>query len=233
MSTAAPTSERDQVELRSTISEIFGERAALAHTYANLLITDGIERGVLGPREADRVWPRHMFNSAALAGLLPVGARVVDLGSGAGLPGIPLALARPDLTMVLLEPMQRRASFLRDCLAVLDLPRVEVVVGRAEGGIVPLADVVVARAVAALERLVILSFELLADNGMLLALKGSGAAGELERVSPEIAGCAELLTVSACGEAATVIRVIRPPRALAGSTSPATKRSRRAVKGSR
>jgi 16S rRNA (guanine527-N7)-methyltransferase len=239
VSPAAPTSERDQAELRSAIVSMFGERAELARAYADLLATDGIERGVIGPAEAGRVWARHIFNSTALAALIPQVARVVDLGSGAGLPGIPLALARPDLTMVLLEPMQRRASFLRDCLETLELRGVEVVVGRAENGVSPLADCVVARAVAPLNRLIDAAFELLVDGGVLLALKGSSVSHELEDVRPDIAAAAEVLTVPSFGGEATVVRVIRPPRRQASpgqrvrNGNSAMKKSRRAMNGSR
>jgi 16S rRNA (guanine527-N7)-methyltransferase len=240
VSTAAPsTSERDQADLRAAIAETFGERAPLARAYADLLVTDGIERGVLGPSEASRVWARHIFNSTALAGLIPAGVRVVDLGSGAGLPGIPLALARPDLTMVLLEPQQRRAAFLRDCLELLGLPGVEVVLGRAESGISPLADCVVARAVAPLDRLIDAASELLVEGGVLLALKGASVSHELEQVKPEIAAAAQILTVPSFGGEATVVRVTRPPRRqpspgqrVANGKS-AMKKSRRTMNGSR
>jgi 16S rRNA (guanine527-N7)-methyltransferase len=224
VSTTTRITAPDGAELGAALGEVFGERAALARAYAEFLVTEGIERGVLGPREADRIWSRHLFNSAALASLIPPGARVVDLGSGAGLPGIPLAIARPDLTVVLLEPMQRRVRFLRDCLAVLDLPRVEIVAGRAEGGLSTLAEVAVARAVAPLERLITLAFGLLVDDGVLLALKGASAASEIEQAGRDTAVTAELLTVWAAGEPATVVRVPRRP---AGGAS------RRAKKGSR
>lgn len=227
MSTATPTTELDQAEIRSAIDTIFGERSALAIRYAELLCTDGIDRGLIGPREADRIWQRHILNSAVLAPLIPVGARVVDLGSGAGLPGIPLAIARPDLTMVLLEPMQRRVRFLHDCLAALQLPDVLVHQGRAEDGLDPLADTVVARAIAPLDKLVRLSVELLVDNGALLALKGAAAAGELELMRRETTVDAELMTLPAPGQPATVVRVIRAPR------PHRTHASKRAGRGSR
>jgi 16S rRNA (guanine527-N7)-methyltransferase len=212
VSTSTPVKERDQAEISSAIDEIFGERAPLAVRYAELLCTDGIERGVLGPREAERVWERHILNSAVVATLLPPGVRVVDLGSGAGLPGIPLALARPDLAMVLLEPKDRRVRFLRDCLTALELERVQVIQGRAEDGVTPLAEFVVARAIAPLEALVRLSFELLVDGGALLALKGTSAAGELDVMQRATTLEAELVTLPAPGQAATVVRVVRPAR---------------------
>lgn len=216
MSTAASTRPREPVELSAAIGEVFGERADVARTYAGLLAGDGITRGVLGPREADRIWPRHIFNSAALAELIRPGARVVDLGSGAGLPGIPLAIARPDLSMVLLEPLQRRVAFLSDCVAVLGLERIQIVLGRAEAGIDPRADYVVARAIAPLERLVPLADRLLVDGGALLALKGSSAATEIEKVRRSAGIRAELLTVPTPEGSATVVRVVRRARARRG-----------------
>ena len=213
MSTAAATSVRDRAELSSAAAEVFGDRVDLARRYADYLSSEGIVRGVLGPREADRVWSRHLFNSAALAPLIPAGARVVDLGSGAGLPGIPLAIARPDLSMVLLEPLARRAAFLHDCLAALDLTAIEVVVGRAEVGLTPPPQVVVARAVAPLARLIGLADSLLVSGGTLLALKGVSAQDELDAARQVGPVDGEVLAVMAGGEPATVVRVVRPPSA--------------------
>lgn len=149
-----------------------------------MLAEQGVRRGLIGPRELPRIWDRHLLNSAVLAELLPPNCRVVDVGSGAGLPGIPLAIARPDVELVLLEPMARRVAWLREVIEELDLS-VEVVRGRAEEGPVRdrLADqdVVTARAVAPLERLSAWCLPLLRPGGRLLALKGSTAAEELER----------------------------------------------------
>jgi 16S rRNA (guanine527-N7)-methyltransferase len=225
--TAAPTSEREPTELTSglhaspaaepaglavSIEAVFGASSAHARQFAHLLVTDGITRGVIGPSEADRIWSRHLFNSAALAAAIPrAGARVVDLGSGAGLPGIPLALARPDLAVVLLEPMNRRAAFLRDCLAALALDQVEIVVGRAEAGITPPADVVVARAVAPLGRLIALAAPLLSDGGILLAMKGSRASAEIAELTPALAARTELIELPAPEAPVTVVRVAYPP----------------------
>jgi 16S rRNA (guanine527-N7)-methyltransferase len=207
-----PLHERGRADIESAIGRIFGERDALATQYATLLVTDGIARGVIGPREADRVWERHILNSAVLGTLIAPDTRVIDLGSGAGLPGIPLAIARPDLQVVLLEPMQRRVRFLQDCLEVLDLCNVEVHHGRAEDGIQPAAGAVVVRAVASLDRLIRLSFDMLIENGVLLALKGTSAMGELEQVRQTMTLEAELLTLEAPGQPATVVRVVRPAR---------------------
>jgi 16S rRNA (guanine527-N7)-methyltransferase len=189
--------ERDQEPIRTAIEELFGPRAPLAAAFAGLLETAGVERGLIGPREAGRIWERHVINSAVLTPLVPADARVVDLGSGAGLPGIPLAIARPDLTVVLLEPMQRRVTFLQECLAALPLPHVTVHRGRA---------------VAPLPALVRLSFPLLVAGGTLLALKGRSAPGELDQMRRTMDVEAELVSLPAPGHPAAVVRVTRPTR---------------------
>ena len=155
-----------------------------ASRYAELLTSAGVDRGLLGPREASRVWERHLLNCAVIGELLPRAARVVDVGSGAGLPGIPLACARPDLRIDLVEPLARRVTFLEEAVAALGLaPRVSVVRGRAEERAVVLrvAPVawVTARAVAPLDRLAAWCLPLLESGGRLLALKGRRAAQEL------------------------------------------------------
>ncbi|MGH3539193.1 MAG: 16S rRNA (guanine(527)-N(7))-methyltransferase RsmG, partial [Pseudonocardiaceae bacterium] len=135
---------------------VFADRYPLAERYAALLASSGVDWGLIGPREGDRLWERHLLNSAVLAELVPQGCRVLDVGSGAGLPGIPLALARPDLSIVLLEPMARRVAWLREVVTALGLT-VEVHRGRAEDPVVRAElggnDVVTARAVAPLGRL--------------------------------------------------------------------------------
>lgn len=208
---------------------VFGDRYDLAVRYAALLAGPGIDQGVIGPREADRLWDRHLLNSAVLGELVPVGRRVLDVGSGAGLPGIPLAIARPDLTIVLLEAMARRVAWLQDVIAELGLA-VSVYRGRAEdpqvrhdlGG----HDVVTARAVAPLGRLVGWVLPLVAPNGRLLAIKGANAEQELARDIDAVraAGGAAIELVQ-CGAtivhpAPTVIvvtrqaqRVMRPAKA--------------------
>jgi len=165
---------------------LFGPRAELARRYARLLATTGVERGLIGPAEAGRVWSRHILNSAAAAGLIGPGARVVDVGSGAGLPGLPLALARPDLTITLLEPMLRRVQFLEEAVEALGLAgQVDVVRGRAEETELT-ADVVVARAVAPLDRLVGWTRRLF-PCGELLAWKGDKAEAEVAACGPALA----------------------------------------------
>lgn len=119
------------VSRETTSAEVFGDRLELARRFADILRTDGITRGLIGPREADRVWERHVLNCAALAPALPDGSSVLDVGSGAGLPGVVLAIARPDTAVTLLEPLQRRVNFLLDVIAALGLP-VTVVRGRAQ-----------------------------------------------------------------------------------------------------
>jgi 16S rRNA (guanine527-N7)-methyltransferase len=193
----------------TVLEAVFGPQAAKAQHYAELLVTDGIVRGVIGPREAGRIWTRHLFNSAALASLVPPGASVLDLGSGAGLPGIPLALARPDLTVTLLEPMRRRVRFLADVLATLELPTVAIHHSRAELGPPQAAEIVVARAVAALPRLAELAFPLLSPGGVLLALKGAAAQDEADALAAQGKWLSVVHALSAPGEAATVVEVRR------------------------
>ncbi|WP_246632302.1 16S rRNA (guanine(527)-N(7))-methyltransferase RsmG [Pseudonocardia nigra] len=155
-----------------------------ARRFAEHLATSGVERGLIGPREAPRIWERHVLNCAVVAELVPHGARLVDVGSGAGLPGIPLALARPDLTVVLVEPLARRVDWLREVIADLGVA-IEVERGRAEENVVRRrwegADVVTARAVAPLARLAGWSLPLLRPGGIMLAVKGASAAEEIER----------------------------------------------------
>jgi 16S rRNA (guanine527-N7)-methyltransferase len=161
--------------------ELYGAAAVQIGSYVDILTSKGMDRGLLGPRESDRVWERHILNSAALADLIAVGSSVIDVGSGAGLPGIPLAILRPDLRITLLEPLLRRSTFLVETLGDLDLAeRVSVVRARAEDHR-SRYDVVVARAVAPLDRLIGWCNPLRESGGILLALKGRGAALELER----------------------------------------------------
>lgn len=186
----------------------FGARSELAVRYAELLVTAGIERGLVGPREADRIWARHLFNCAALAPLLPPGSATVDLGSGAGLPGIPVALARPDVSMVLLEPMARRAAFLTECVATLGLSQVEVRRARAQDGL-PAADTVIARAIAALPDLAVLALPA-GSSAELLALKGSTVATEAAELRAAGGYEVEIVEVAdPTGAPATVARVRR------------------------
>lgn len=153
----------------------------LIKAYAQLLATDGVLRGLIGPREVPRLWERHLLNCGALAGLMPAGATVADIGSGAGLPGLVLAIARPDLQVTLIEPLLRRTTFLEEVVDGLAMDNVRVVRGKAEvlhGQ--ERFDVVTSRAVAPLERLLIWSMPLVAPEGVLLALKGSAIVEEIQ-----------------------------------------------------
>lgn len=169
------------------------ERLPLAERYAALLATDGVVRGLIGPREAPRLWERHLLNCAVLADLVPEGATVCDIGSGAGLPGLVLAIARPDLPVTLVEPLLRRTTFLDEAVAALGLDHVEVVRGRADAlhG-ARRFDVVTSRAVAPLERLLGWSMPLVAPDGALVAMKGTSVADEIEAASDTLRtlGCA-------------------------------------------
>jgi len=160
--------------------EVFGDVAAKAERYAELLAGPGVERGLLGPNEVPRLWERHLLNSAAVATLIPGPCSVVDLGSGAGLPGIVLALLLPGVDVTLLEPALRRTIFLEECVAELGLGNARVWRARAEQAAGELtADVVTARAVAPLDRLAALALGLLKPGGIVLAVKGAKAKAEV------------------------------------------------------
>lgn len=162
--------------------EVFGDRFADAVRYAELLAETGVQRGLIGPREVPRLWERHLLNCAVLSEVVPEGVTVCDVGSGAGLPGIPLALVREDLKITLLEPLLRRTNFLTEVVELLGLDHVTVVRGRAEevmGKLQPV-HVVTARAVAPLDRLAAWGIPLLRPYGEMLALKGDTAEEELK-----------------------------------------------------
>lgn len=164
---------------------MFGSALSLAERYAELLAGPAVEQGFIGPRETARLWDRHLLNCAAVAELVPHPCSLIDLGSGAGLPGVVIAMLLPDTEVVLLEPMARRVAFLEECVAVLGLDNVVVRRGRAEDAAGQLvADVVTARAVAPMERLAGLALGLVRPGGLVLAVKGAGAAEELARAEP-------------------------------------------------
>jgi 16S rRNA (guanine527-N7)-methyltransferase len=161
---------------------IFGSRMDRAQRYAEILAGAGVERGLLGPREVDRLWDRHILNSVAIGELLDHEERIADIGSGAGLPGIPLALARPDLRLTLIEPLLRRSDFLLEVVDDLDL-EITIVRGRAEEQSVRQQvgemDTVVSRAVASLDKLTKWSLPLLRPDGRMVAIKGERAEDEI------------------------------------------------------
>lgn len=199
----------------SVTAFVDSERLPLLDRFAEILATDGVVRGLIGPREVPRLWERHLLNCAALADLIPPGARVCDVGSGAGLPGVVVALARPDLEVTLLEPLLRRTTFLAEVVLELGLGdqvrvhrgRAEELVGREQFG------VVTARAVAPLGRLLTWCLPLVDASGQLLAMKGSSAAEEVALARPvwDRWRCAtpELVTIGAgvAGAETTVVRV--------------------------
>jgi 16S rRNA (guanine527-N7)-methyltransferase len=173
--------------LAEAAATVFGPRLSLAVRYAELLATDGVIRGVVGPNEGPRLWSRHLLNCAVVGELIPPDARVVDVGSGAGLPGIVLAVARPDVSVILVEPLARRTAFLSEVVTELGLDRTTVVRARAEecwpsrgSQRFEPADVVTARAVAPLDRLTAWCLPLASEGGRVLALKGESAAEEVE-----------------------------------------------------
>ncbi|HET8660052.1 MAG TPA: 16S rRNA (guanine(527)-N(7))-methyltransferase RsmG [Micromonosporaceae bacterium] len=203
---------------------LFGDRLPTACRYADLLATEGVLRGLVGPREACRIWERHLLNCAVVGELVPYGASVVDVGSGAGLPGIVLAVARPDLAVTLVEPLARRTAFLTEAVAVLGLGAEVTVVrsraedlarpGRGAASVLP-ADVVTARAVAPLDKLAEWCLPLATVGGRLLAIKGASASDEVAAHRDRIVrlGGAEP-TVRRCGldvldTPTTVVEIVR------------------------
>jgi 16S rRNA (guanine527-N7)-methyltransferase len=158
---------------------VFASRLGLAERYAQILGTDGVVKGLIGPREVPRIWDRHIMNSAVVASRLPEGATVADVGSGAGLPGLVWAIARPDVHVTLIEPLLRRTSFLDETVGQLGLTNVDVLRSRAED-VSARYDVVTARAVAALDKLGRWCMPLVSPGGVMLALKGRSAADEVE-----------------------------------------------------
>lgn len=225
MSETMPPGEA-QVEIPDPdiVRAVFGPQEPIIRAYAEILATRGIEWGLIGPRETPRLWDRHLFNCAALLSLLPHGCTVADVGSGAGLPGLVLAIGRPDARVSLIEPLQRRVNFLELAVAELELgDRVEVLHGRAEEfdpgtGF----DVVTSRAVGALTKLIGWCLPLVRTGGAegggeILALKGAGAQAEVEKATKELRKArlsAEVLSVRADPRTAstTVVRLRRTVR---------------------
>lgn len=206
----------------ASVRELFGERLPVVERFADALVEHGVVRGLLGPREVPRLWERHVLNSAAAAPFLPDSGTVVDLGSGAGLPGVVLACLRPDLSFVLVEPMLRRTTWLSEVVDHVGLTNVEVRRARAEelvGRLV--ADVVTARAVAPLDRLAAWALPLCRVGGSLLALKGGRAREELVAARTVLSSLGGddgvVVTLSAVPEAEqTSIVQVRKLRAASG-----------------
>ena len=168
----------------ASAADVFGPARPTALAYAGILATRGVQRGLLGPREVPRLWDRHLLNCAVVADLIEQRrGTLLDLGSGAGLPGLVLAMVLPDVTVTLLEPMERRCRFLTECVTELGLANVSVLRGRAED-VTLRTDVVTARAVAPLPRLAELALGVVRPGGMVLAIKGRTAAEELRAAGP-------------------------------------------------
>lgn len=200
---------------RAAAEQLFGTRGGLAERYVAHLASSGIVRGLIGPREVPRLWSRHVLNCAVVQEHIADGARVADVGSGAGLPGLCLALARPDLELVLVEPLERRVQWLEEVVHDLGLGNVRVVRARAEQATdeVGEVDVVTARAVSALGGLLDITLPLLRGQGELLALKGRSAEEEVRKARKKLDRCGARSTeVIAAGsdlldEPTTVVRV--------------------------
>ncbi len=200
----------------SEVAAVFGDTLEQARLYRELLAADGVTRGLIGPRETERLWDRHLLNCAVVAELLPERGVLVDIGSGAGLPGVVLAMLQPSLDVILLEPLLRRSAFLEECVATLGLSNATVVRARAEDKAAAhiTADIATARAVAPLDRLVGWAARLLRPGGELLAIKGQSAEEEIEAargvlsrlgvVSAEVLQAGHGRVVSAT----TVVRVV-------------------------
>jgi len=198
--------------------QVFGPATAAAEHYARLLAGPGVARGLIGPREVPRLWERHLLNCAAVAELVPHPCSLTDLGSGAGLPGIVLALLLPDVNVTLLEPMLRRVTYLEECVRALGLANAQVCRGRAEDLAGRLsADVVTARAVAPLDRLAGLALGLVRPGGIVLAIKGAGAQREVAAARRVLRGLGvRSVDVVRVGDgkvdpAATVVRLTAGP----------------------
>ncbi|MCY1684785.1 16S rRNA (guanine(527)-N(7))-methyltransferase RsmG [Kocuria sp. SL71] len=197
---------------------LFGDRLELAQRYVEHLASSGIVRGLIGPREAPRLWGRHVLNCAVVEELIPQDARVADVGSGAGLPGLCLAIARPDLELTLIEPLERRVTWLNEIVQDLQLENVQVLRARGEqveelpGGSAP--DVVTSRAVSALGGLLDFTLPLLQGSGELLALKGRSAQQEIDKARKQLkrhrVAQTEVLTLGSelLEEPTTVVRVV-------------------------
>jgi 16S rRNA (guanine527-N7)-methyltransferase len=170
----------ESVSRETLITQYFPGQEDAIRAYAEFLTTAGIERGLIGPREGERIWERHIFNCLPVTQLLPQGASLFDIGSGAGLPGIVIALARPDLKVTLIEPLERRVEFLNEAVTAIAAGGVEIEVirGRAQD-VKKSAEFVTARAVAPMEKLKKMSWHMVKTGGSLLAMKGESAASEM------------------------------------------------------
>lgn len=211
MSEPSPQATPTEALLRT----VFGERYPLAQAYHDSLATVAAERGFIGPKEVDRLWERHILNCAVAAEAFDEGASVADVGSGAGLPGIPLAIARPDLQLTLIEPLLKRSTYLKEVKAELGLDNVTVLRGRAEEQRRGQFDAVTSRAVAPLGKLAGWSLPLVRHGGAMVAMKGASVSEELERDQAQIrkAGGVDaqifLVGEGLLAQPTTLIRIVR------------------------
>jgi 16S rRNA (guanine527-N7)-methyltransferase len=218
-------------------ARVFGDRLALAEQFTAILTDSGVSHGLIGPREVPRLWERHVLNCAVIHPAIPVDTRVIDVGSGAGLPGLALAIARPDLDLHLIEPMLRRTNWLSMAVTELGLTNVTVHRGRAEQfwGVLS-APIVTARAVARLSELATWCLPLLLPGGSMLAIKGSSVIEEVEadRAALRRLGAVDEVIESfgsgIVDQETTVLRVVLGDRpvALAAAKKKKSKRKRRA-----
>lgn len=184
MSIELPVLSGDALE---AAQKVFGDRLPVAQRYVQHLASSGIERGLIGPREVPRLWERHVLNCAVVQELIEQGATVADVGSGAGLPGLCLAIARPDLSLTLIEPLERRVIWLTEIVEDLGLENVDIMRSRAEQAVGYVeADYVTARAVSALVGLLDITLPILRGTGQLLALKGRTATEEITKAKKKL-----------------------------------------------
>lgn len=240
-----PEVSEDPLNGDPRLAEFFGEGWQVVERFHALLCDQGVLRGLVGPRELPRLWERHLVNSAAVVPFLPDSGQIVDVGSGAGLPGVVVAAMRPNAQVVLLEPMERRTDWLSEVVSTLGLKNVTVLRGRAEDQVGTLAaDAVTARAVAALDKLYTWTLPLLAVGGRLVALKGGRAGEEVDAAVDAGArlggGPAEVLTAPTLPglESTTVVVVQKtgvgiPDARVSRETESRSRRPRRSTKGQR
>jgi 16S rRNA (guanine527-N7)-methyltransferase len=197
----------------NALQAAFPDSAQKLEQFEKWLVTAGVERGILGPREVDRIWDRHIANCAVIEELIPENSTVLDIGSGAGLPGVVLAIVRPDLKVGLIEPLQRRCDFLSEVIADLGLAdQVKVYRGRAQEFPDLTADIVTGRAVAPLFKFLTWTTGLLRPDSQILAMKGSSAAAEIEAATSQLVGkTAEIIQVGKgiVDPLTTVVRIKR------------------------
>lgn len=182
-----PLENQDREIAPQSVHELFGPTFSAVEFFAQKLYNEGEERGLIGPRELSRIWSRHIVNCAALFPYLPARGSLIDVGSGAGLPGLVIAIARPDLDIYLVEAMEKRCAWLAEVCDELGLDNVEIINARSEDlGRKIRADVVTARAVAGMDKLIRLTSKMIAPRGCLLALKGQRAYEETEKAGHEL-----------------------------------------------